>query len=406
MALARCGTAAVRAEARGARGGSAGRARRSRRAAARAVVGEVVPGGAGADAASGDNAEIADFLVSCPDAKGVVAALAQVMFGFGCNIVSSDQHTTEAENGDPPRFYQRLRVDLQDLHQGSDRTALRAAVAATAAHFDMEWSMHEANKRKRVAVLVSKSSHCLYDLLIRHEQGQLDCDIVLVAGNHVQPGRDIAERFGVPFHHLPIDAAAHGGDVAAAKAAQETDMRELLRAAGTDILVLARYMQVLSDDFCEVRDLHFSRAGESCVCGGAAQDRCTRVLTGVVCARTCTQEWCGRAINIHHSFLPAFEGARPYHRAHARGVKLIGATAHFVTTNLDEGPIVCQEVTRVSHSDSVNDLKRKGADLERLTLARALRLHLQNVRDHRARRHHAARPFALSARVLRAPPPR
>eukprot|EP00793_Prasinoderma_coloniale_P005818 PRCOL_00004292-RA len=340
MALARCGTAAVRAEARGARGGSAGRARRSRRAAARAVVGEVVPGGAGADAASGDNAEIADFLVSCPDAKGVVAALAQVMFGFGCNIVSSDQHTTEAENGDPPRFYQRLRVDLQDLHQGSDRTALRAAVAATAAHFDMEWSMHEANKRKRVAVLVSKSSHCLYDLLIRHEQGQLDCDIVLVAGNHVQPGRDIAERFGVPFHHLPIDAAAHGGDVAAAKAAQETDMRELLRAAGTDILVLARYMQVLSDDFCE--------------------------------------EWCGRAINIHHSFLPAFEGARPYHRAHARGVKLIGATAHFVTTNLDEGPIVCQEVTRVSHSDSVNDLKRKGADLERVTLARALRLHLQN----------------------------
>lgn len=224
--------------------------------------------------------------------------------------------------------------------QGDDTTALEAALAATAERFDMSVTMHKKEIKKRVAVLVSRSTHNLWDLLIKHASGELDCELVLVAGNHAEPGGEVAAKFGVPFHHLPIDASAHGGDKEAAKAAQEKALRRLLEEEAVDVVVLARYMQVLSADFC--------------------------------------RDYAGRVINIHHSFLPAFEGGRPYHRAHERGVKLIGATAHFVSADLDAGPIISQNVVPVSHRDSVEDLVRKGADLERLTLSRALRLHLQN----------------------------
>merc|ERR1712087_386711 len=287
-----------------------------------------------------NNTNVADVLVSCPDQKGVIAALAQLFYGYGCNIISSDQHTTSHDDGNVPMFYQRITVDLSELHQGRDTSALETAIDATASRFNMNWQMHKRSEKKRVAILVSKVDHCLWDLLIRHANGELDCEIALVASNHLEPGRHIAEKFHVPFHHIPISPNDSNGDLGAAKEKQEKAMRRLLNDAKVDCVVLARYMQVMSEEFCE--------------------------------------EWAGKCINIHHSFLPAFEGARPYHRAHTRGVKLIGATAHYVSSELDAGPIIVQEVAHVSHRDDVSDLKRKGRDLERYCLARALRLHVDN----------------------------
>lgn len=191
-----------------------------------------------------------------------------------------------------------------------------------------------------MAVLVSKLDHCLWDLLIRHHSGELGrCEVPVVVSNHPDLGY-VARSFGVDFAHLPIDEARHGGDRAAAKQAQEAAIEATLAEAGADLIVLARYMQVFSEGFCE-------------------------------------RNW-RRTINIHHSFLPAFEGARPYHRAHDRGVKVIGATAHYATSELDAGPIVAQDVTRITHTDSPADMVRKGKDLERLVLARAVRWHLHD----------------------------
>ena len=186
-----------------------------------------------------------------------------------------------------------------------------------------------------MAVLVSKSDHCLYDLLIRHQSGELPCAIPIIISNHADLAH-VASQFGIPFRHLPME----GGDKEAAKAAQEAAMEALLAEQGIDLIVMARYMQVLSRPFCERN--------------------------------------AARTINIHHSFLPAFEGAKPYHRAHERGVKIIGATAHYATADLDAGPIIEQDVTRISHRDSVANMIRKGKDLERVVLARAVRAHLEN----------------------------
>ena len=265
----------------------------------------------------------ATLLVSCPDRKGLVASLAQVLYGHGANIVDADQHT-DAVAG---QFFQRIHFDMSDIH--TDRTSLESAIREVAARFEMVFRLTRSDAVKRVGIFVSKYDHCLYDLLLRQRSGELDCEIPLIISNH-EDLRPVAEQFGVRFEHLPVTKAT--------KAQQEQQALRLLREAGVGLAVLARYMQILSDDFL--------RAFE------------------------------GDVINIHHSFLPAFVGGKPYHRAYERGVKLIGATAHFATADLDEGPIIEQDVVRCSHRDKVDDLVRKGRDLEKVVLARAVRLHL------------------------------
>ena len=218
---------------------------------------------------------------------------------------------------------------------GPGNTAvLEHGIREVAARFNMDWKISYRTQKKRVAVLVSKMDHCLYDLLIRHEAGELECEIPVIVSNweHLAP---VAAKFGVPFRYLPLN-----GKDPASKAAQEAKLEELLEELRIDVMVLARYMQIFSPEFA-------------------------------------SKHW-RRTINVHHSFLPAFEGARPYHRAHDRGVKIIGATAHYASAELDAGPIIDQGVTRVSHRDSVADMVRKGRDLERLVLSRALRWHLED----------------------------
>jgi formyltetrahydrofolate deformylase len=269
--------------------------------------------------------QTATLLVSCPDRKGLVAALAQLLYGHGANILDADQHSDPLQN----QFFQRIRFDLAGMH--TDRIALEHAVGEVAQRFGMKWRISYADHVKRVAIFVSKYDHCLYDLLLRHRAGELECDIPLIVGNHPDL-ESVAAQFSVPFHHYPIADAS--------KLEQEGRERELLDESRIDVIVLARYMQILSPSFVR----HFE----------------------------------GRILNIHHSFLPAFVGPQPYQKAHERGVKLIGATAHFVTADLDEGPIIEQDVVRASHRDTVADLVRKGRDLERAVLGRAVRWHLQD----------------------------
>jgi formyltetrahydrofolate deformylase len=269
--------------------------------------------------------DLGTLLVSCPDRRGIVAALAQVLYGHGANILDSDQHT------DPEArlFFQRIRFDISELL--TDRTSIEHAIAEVAERFAMTWKLAYATRTKRVALFVSRYDHCLYDLLLRHRAGELDCVIPLVVSNHPDLGR-VAAEFGIRFEVFPINKDD--------KAAQEEKELELLDAEGIDLVVMARYMQILSAGFIG------------------------RYPT--------------RIINIHHSFLPAFVGGRPYHQAYARGVKLVGATAHFATATLDEGPIIEQDVVRCSHRDSVEDLERKGRDLEKFVLARAVRWYLDD----------------------------
>ncbi|MEM9711762.1 MAG: formyltetrahydrofolate deformylase [Actinomycetota bacterium] len=267
------------------------------------------------------------LLLRCADRPGIVAAVAEFLQRQGANIVHADQHTDRSHD----LFLQRVEVEFPE--GAPDGYELSEALRPLAERFAMTWSIHATTRRPRVALLVSKDGHCLTDLLNRVELGELDAEIALVASNH-DTLRPLVERAGIAFHHLPIDAEAGG------KAAQETAMDQLLVEHDIELVVLARYMQILTDAF--------------------------------------TQRWAGRVINIHHSFLPAFKGARPYHRAHERGVKIIGATAHYATADLDEGPIIVQDVTPVSHRDEVADLVRKGRDLERTVLASAVRLHLEH----------------------------
>lgn len=283
---------------------------------------------------SGDDdwpAQTGVLLIKCDDSKGVVASVAQLLFGFGCNILSSDQFSAVEEN----MFYQRVVFDYSDMLVGPGNTAvLERGIAEVARKYNMEWRVSYSTKQKRMALLVSKLDHCLYDLLIRVENGELNCSIPIIISNH--PDLEVvAKRFGVPFRHLPITPRDP-----ASKAAQEAQIEQLLQELDIDLIVLARYMQIFTREFCERHWQH--------------------------------------TINIHHSFLPAFEGARPYHRAHERGVKVIGATAHYATSDLDCGPIICQDVTHVTHRDGVKDMVRKGRDLERTVLAKAVRWHLQD----------------------------
>lgn len=263
--------------------------------------------------------------MACPDKRGIVAALAQALFEHGANILDADQHT------DPiaMKFFQRVRFDLS--LQGADRDGLERALAALAGRFGMSYRLGYADKVKRVALLVSRYDHCLYDLLLRHRSGELGCEIPVIVSNHADLGR-VAEQFEIPFHVLPVSPET--------RLSQEEAMAGLLDSFRIDLVVLARYMQVLGQPFLD--------------------------------------RFPGRIINIHHSFLPAFTGGKPYVRAHERGVKLIGATAHYVTADLDEGPIIEQDVVRASHRDTVEDLVRKGRDLEKLVLSRAVRWHIED----------------------------
>jgi formyltetrahydrofolate deformylase len=269
--------------------------------------------------------QTATLLVCCPDRKGLVAALAQLLYGHGANILDADQHTDPVAG----QFFQRIKFDLSELH--TDRTSLETAISEVAARFSMSWRIADGVHPSKTALFVSKYDHCLYDLLLRQRAGELATDISMVISNH--PDLEaVAAQFDIPFHHLPITKET--------KRDQEQEALEILRAGGVDLVVLARYMQILTDEF----------------------------LTSYE----------GQVINIHHSFLPAFMGSKPYHRAFERGVKLIGATAHYATAELDEGPIIEQDVVRCSHRDSVQDLIRKGRDLEKVVLARAVRWHLDD----------------------------
>jgi formyltetrahydrofolate deformylase len=267
----------------------------------------------------------ATLLVSCPDRKGIVAALSQLLYGHGANILDADQHTDLGAG----LFFQRIRFDCAEIHTG--RIGLERAIEQVAARFGMHWQLAYADQVKRVGIFVSSHDHCLYDMLIRHKSGELACEISLIVGNHARLA-DVAEQFGVPFVHVPVTPET--------RAAAESRQIELLIGHRIHLVVLARYMQILSADFLE--------------------------------------RFQNPIINIHHSFLPAFVGQKPYHQAHARGVKLIGATAHYVTSELDEGPIIEQDVLRTSHRDQVDDLVRKGRDIEKMVLGRAVRWHLED----------------------------
>jgi formyltetrahydrofolate deformylase len=266
----------------------------------------------------------ATLLVSCRDRTGLVAALSDFVFKNEGNILDADQHA-EVETG---LFFMRLVWDLAGFKLA--RPEVGRAVAELAKRFDLGWELTYSDVRPRVAVFASKSPHCLYDLLLAHQLGELGGDLALVVSNH-DLLRPVAGHFGVRFEHVPVDAAD--------KARAEAEHERLLAGAGVDVLVLARYMQILSPGF--------------------------------------VARWPSRVINIHHSFLPAFVGAKPYHQAKERGVKVIGATAHYVTSELDQGPIIEQDVCRVSHRDDVDELVRKGGELERRVLTRAVRLHLE-----------------------------
>ena len=273
-----------------------------------------------------NGAGVGRLLVSCVDRPGIVAALSRFVASRGANILQSDQHTTDPEGGS---FFMRTEFKLDGLE---DQAAeFEAAFAAEVAEpFGMDWVMRYAAHRKRVAILVSRYDHCLAELLWRWRRGELYADIPLVVSNHAEMESE-ATRFGVRFEHIPVSRDA--------KPAAERALLELL-GSSFDLVVLARYMQILSPTFLEA------------------------VRTPI--------------INIHHSFLPAFAGANPYARAYERGVKLIGATAHYVTEELDAGPIIEQDVARVSHRENVEALERRGADLERIVLLRAVRWHIED----------------------------
>jgi formyltetrahydrofolate deformylase len=266
------------------------------------------------------------LLVSCTDRPGIVAALSSFLRDRGANILQSDQHTTDPDGG---QFFMRLEFRLDGLEDQAD--ALEAAFAAEVGDgLGGDWRLEYAARRKRVAILVSRYDHCLAELLWRWRRGELEADIPLVVSNHAELESEAA-RFGVAFRHIPVARDA--------KAAAEAELIETL-AGRYDLLVLARYMQILSPSLL------------------------TAVRTPI--------------INIHHSFLPAFAGADPYARAYERGVKIIGATAHYVTEELDAGPIIEQDVARVTHREGVDALVRSGADLERIVLLRAVRWHLED----------------------------
>ncbi len=267
----------------------------------------------------------ATLLVSCPDQQGLVAKIANFIYSNGGNIIHADQHTDFAAG----LFLTRIEWQLNGFNL--PRELIGPAFNAIAQPLQASWQLHFSDTVPRIAIWVSKQDHCLFDLLWRQKAKEFSAEIPLIISNHPNLG-NVAEQFGIDYHYLPITKEN--------KQEQEAKQLELLHQYNIDLVVLAKYMQVLSREFIS----QFPKS----------------------------------IINIHHSFLPAFVGASPYHQAYERGVKIIGATAHYVTADLDAGPIIEQDVVRVSHRDEVTDLIRKGKDLERMVLARAVRSHLQN----------------------------
>ena len=258
--------------------------------------------------------------LSCVNRPGIVAKVSAALFEGGFNILDAQQFD-DTETGN---FF--MRVEFNAARAGAEVGALREAFGAIAAGLGMSWSMRPAAERKRVALLVSRLDHCLADLLYRWRSGEMPMEPVAIIANHPRETYAHVDLADIPFHYLPVTRET--------KMDQEAQVWETIRSAKADLVVLARYMQILSDGFVAKLE--------------------------------------GRCVNIHHSFLPGFKGAKPYHQAHRRGVKLIGATAHFVTSDLDEGPIIEQDVERISHRDTPEALARKGRDIERRVLARAL----------------------------------
>ena len=266
--------------------------------------------------------------IACIDKPGIVAAVTSYLYEAGGNILEAQQFNDQETS----RFFMRVLFEAATTMRNDAAAAFREGFCSIADQFGIEWTLRDRNDKKRVMLLVSKFDHCLIDLLYRWRNNELTMDIVAIVANYPRETYAGIDFGGIPFHYLPISRDT--------KMEQEALVWELVRETKTDLVVLARYMQVLSDGL--------------------------------------TAKLNGRCINIHHSFLPGFKGAKPYHQAHARGVKLIGATAHYVTRDLDEGPIIDQDVERISHTDTTDDLVRKGRDIERRVLARAVRFYLDD----------------------------
>jgi len=268
------------------------------------------------------------LLIDCPDRKGLVARVASLLYERGANILHADQH----QDHDLGLFFMRVEWALNGAEEGQegfDLEGFRAAFAPLAAELGMRWKLSTSARQPRVALFCSQYLHCMADLLHRWRTGELLCEIPVIVSNH-RAVENLAAFYGIPFEHVPVTAAT--------RAAAEARHLELLASKGIELVVLARYMQILSPNF--------------------------------------VAQYPAAIINVHHSFLPAFTGAKPYHAAHARGVKLIGATSHYVTDLLNDGPIIEQDVARISHRDQVEDLVARGRDLERMVLSRAVRWHL------------------------------
>jgi formyltetrahydrofolate deformylase len=263
------------------------------------------------------------LLIDCPDRKGLVASVSSLLYRYGANIIHADQH----QDHEAGLFFMRVEWVLD----GFDLDAFQEEFRGVAAELQMRWQLRLLSRRQRVAIFVSQYLHCLVDILHRQETAELDCEIPLVISNH-RDAEAHARFHGAEFRHIPVTPAS--------KQSAEEEQLRLLREADIGLVVLARYMQILSPEF--------------------------------------VRQYPSRIINVHHSFLPAFTGARPYHAAFQRGVKLIGATSHYVTEVLDDGPIIEQDVARISHRDQVEDLIKRGRDLERIVLSRAVTWHLEH----------------------------
>jgi formyltetrahydrofolate deformylase len=272
--------------------------------------------------------EVQILTLSCRDRTGITARVTGYLFDKGCNIIEAQQFDDLGDDGAAGDFFMRVAFDPGP----SDPEAVRAGFVPLASELGMRWNMRSRDRARKVLLLVSKFDHCLADLLYRVRIGELAMEVVGIVCNHPREALTHSSVGDVPFHYLPITKDT--------KAEQEAQIRDLVRTSGAELVVLARYMQILSDEMSAFLS--------------------------------------GRCINIHHSFLPGFKGAKPYHQAHARGVKMIGATAHYVTEDLDEGPIIHQDVEGISHADRPDDLVRKGRDIERRVLAEAVRLHLED----------------------------
>ncbi|TNF96046.1 MAG: formyltetrahydrofolate deformylase [Gammaproteobacteria bacterium] len=272
------------------------------------------------------NDTTARLLITCPDKPGIVSAVTTFFYNHGANITMLDQHSSDPEGG---TFF--MRLEFQTPHLDIERKTLEQIFAkAVAEKFDMNWRLSYASDTKKLAVLVSRYDHALLELLWRNKRGELPADITMVISNHSDLGNAVG-GFGIPFHHIPVTSDN--------RASAESEILKLLEGQA-DLVVLARYMQILSNDF--------------------------------------VSKYPNKIINIHHSFLPAFAGADPYRKACERGVKLIGATAHYVTTELDEGPIIEQDTNRVSHRQNADEMKEIGMNIERIVLARAVKWHLED----------------------------